>query len=112
MPVLMSTLEMQELAARLAKMRLWRAKWTAYGMDKQSHYDMWRVAVGSTGEYHTRLTLPNKGLRITFVERKEQKGQANDRGLVRVKYRYVEARVEPLPAPEPPPQTPEYLRVT
>lgn len=111
MPVLMSTLEMQELAAKLAKMRLWRAKWTAYGMDKQSHYDMWRVAVG-TDEYHTRLTLPNKGLRITFVERREQQGQPNDRGLVRVKYRYVEARVEPVPAPTPAPQAPEYMRFT
>lgn len=88
-------------------MRLWRAKWTAYGMDKKSHYDYWRVVVGDN-EYHTRLTLPNKGIRVVFVERKED-GQPNDRGLVKVKFKYLEARVEPIPAPAAAPETPDYV---
>jgi hypothetical protein len=103
----MGTVEMQDLAKRLAKMRLWRAKWTAYGMDKQSHYDYWRVVVAND-EYHTRLTLPNKGIRVIFVERKED-GQPNDNGLVKVKFKYLEARVEPIP-PEPAAMTtPDYV---
>ena len=61
MPILLSTAEMSELAQKLAKMRYWRAKWYAWGMDKKAHYDMYRVAVG-TGEWHTRLTLPTKGI--------------------------------------------------
>ena len=101
---------MQDLAAKLAKKRLWRAKWTAYGMDKQSHYDMWRVSVSPT-EYHTRLSLPNKGLRITFVEKREERG-ITDKGFIKVRFRFTECRVEALP-PAPQPQLgEEYIRVT
>ncbi len=109
MPVLMSTAEMEELATKLAKMRYWRAKWKAWSMDRKARYDMYRVAV-KPGEWLTRLTLPSKGIRITFVERKEQKGKPDDRGRVQTRFRYVEARVEPLPAPERTP-TPTYEHV-
>ena len=37
MPILLSTAEMSELAQKLAKMRYWRAKWYAWGMDKKAH---------------------------------------------------------------------------
>ena len=96
MPVLMSSAEMSQLAQKLAKMRYWRAKWYSWGLDKKAHYDMWRVAL-RTEEWHTRLTLPNKGIRITFVEKKVQVGRPNSAGLVQTRYRYVEARVEPTP---------------
>ncbi|MHB8627676.1 MAG: hypothetical protein ACYDBJ_28545 [Aggregatilineales bacterium] len=109
MPVLTGRVEMNDLAQKLAKMRFWRAKWYAYGLDKKAHYDMWRVGIG-TDEYHTRLTLPTLGLRISLIERKEQVGQPNSRGLVRMRFRYVEARVEPMPTPVPE-TTEEYLRL-
>jgi hypothetical protein len=111
MPILLSTSDLQDLATRLSKMRLWRAKWTAYGLDKSSTYDMWRVAVG-TDEYHTRISLPTKGIQVTFIEKREQKGSPSDFGYVKVKYNYVEARVAMLPKPTPEPETPEYLRFT
>ena len=110
MPVLTGRVEMNDLAQKLAKMRFWRAKWYTYGLDKKAHYDMWRVSVG-TQEYHTRLTLPTLGLRITFIERKEQVGQPNSRGLVKMRFRYVEARVEPLPTPAPQPSE-DYLHLS
>jgi hypothetical protein len=110
MPVLMSSVEMQDLAKKLAKMRYWRAKWTTWGMDRAAHYDMHRVSV-SVNEYHTRITLPNKGIRVVFVERKEQQGEPNNRGLVRVKFRYVEARVEPIPEQRSVEETSEYVTV-
>lgn len=109
MPVLMSMVDMQDLAKKLAKMRLWRAKWTAYGMDKKSTYDMWRVAVGSE-EFHTRMTLPTKGIRIIFIERK-QEGTPNAKGLVKVKFSYTEARVEPVPV-HPHDTQPDYMAYT
>jgi len=99
MPVLTSNFEMSDLAQKLAKMRYWRAKWYTYGMDKKAHYDMYRVAV-NTDEYHTRLSLPTRGLRVTFIERVDS-GTPNARGLVKIRYRYVEARVEALPKPAP-----------
>lgn len=99
MPVLTSNVEMSDLAQKLARMRYWRAKWYAYGMDRKAHYDMYRVAV-NTHEYHTRLSLPTRGLRVTFIERADS-GTPNARGLVRVRFRYVEARVEALPKPAP-----------
>jgi len=99
MPVLTSNIEMSDLAKKLAKMRYWRAKWYTYGMDKKAHYDLYRVAV-NTSEYHTRLSLPTLGLRVTFVERVDT-GTPNNRGLVKTRYRYVEARVEALPKPAP-----------
>jgi hypothetical protein len=90
-------------------MRFWRAKWYTYGLDKKAHYDMWRVSV-NTNEYHTLLTLPTLGLRVTFIERKEQVGQPNSRGLVKMRFRYVEARVEPVP-PLAPQVTEEYFHL-
>ncbi len=108
MPVLTGKVEMQDMAQKLAKMRFWRAKWYTYGLDKHAHYDMWRVIVG-TDEYHTRMSLPTRGLRITFIERKEQVGQPNARGLIRTRFRYVEARVDPLPAPLPETLEEEYM---
>ncbi len=110
MPVLMSSVEMQDLAKKLAKMSYWRAKWTTWGMDRKAHYDMHRAAVAAN-EYHTRITLPTKGIRVIFVERKEQKGGPNNRGLVRIRFRYVEARVEPIPEPPKVEETLEYVNV-
>jgi len=110
MPVLTGSVEMQDLAKQLAKMRIWRAKWYAYSLDKHSHYDMFRVSVGGGGEYHTRLSLPTRKLRITFVEHKEQVGNPNTHGLVKMRFRFIEARVDPLPAPAPEPSGTEYFR--
>ncbi len=110
MPVLMSTAEMQQLAQKLAKMRYWRAKWYAWSLDRKAQYDMYRVAV-KPQEWHTRLTLPSKGIRIIFVERKEQKGQADSRGRVQMRYRYIEALVEPIPAAVPETTGPVYTHL-
>ena len=109
MPVLTSKFEMSDLAQKLAKMRYWRAKWYTYGMDKKAHYDMFRVAISSS-EYHTRLSLPTQGLRVTFIERVDT-GSPNARGLVKIRYRYVEARVEALPKPAPETLEEHYIHV-
>jgi hypothetical protein len=90
---------MSDLAAKLAKMRLWRAKWYSWGLDRHAHYDMYRISVGGSGEYHTRISLPSKNIRVLLVERKEQVGAPNSRGLIKTRFRYVEARVEPIPTP-------------
>ncbi len=110
MPVLMSSVEMSDMAAKLAKMRLWRAKWYSWSLDRHAHYDMFRVSVGGSGEYHTRISLPSKNIRVLLVERKEQVGQPNSTGLIKTRFRYVEARVEPMP-PVPVLPKEEYLHV-
>jgi hypothetical protein len=96
MPVLLSTAEMNDLAQKLAKMRFRRAKGYIRGMDKHSHLDMYRVAVG-TDEWHTRWSLPTKGLWITLIEKKEEYGPPNGMGRRKIRFQYVQARVEPMP---------------
>src|SRR5215813_817389 len=94
MPVLISISEMNELAQKIAKMRFARAKGYVRGLDKLSRLDIFRVAVG-TGEWHTRYALPSRGLWITLVERKEEFGLPNTFGYRRMRFKFVEARVEP-----------------
>jgi hypothetical protein len=88
--------EMNKLAQKLVKMRFNRAKGYVRGMDKGSDIELFRVAVG-TGEWLTRYALPNKGLLVTLVEKKEPHGLPNDRGYQPTRFKYVEARVEELP---------------
>lgn len=95
MPILISTVEMNDLAKRLAKMRFNRAKGYIRHMDKAVRLDMFRVSVGQ--EWHTRFALPNKGLWITLVEQKEDRGVSNELGHHKTRFKYVEARVEPIP---------------
>jgi hypothetical protein len=93
MPVIMGQYETEELAKRLAKMRFNRAKWHVRNLDPKCRLDIFRVAVGN--EWHTRYTLPTLNLRITLVEKREEKG--NDKRGIKARFRYVEARIEPIP---------------
>lgn len=94
MPIIMGQYEIDELAKRLAKMRFNRAKWHIRNLDPKCRLDIFRVAVGN--EWHTRYTLPTRSLRITLVERREVRA-VTKRGLEKTRFRYVEARVEPIP---------------
>jgi hypothetical protein len=96
MPVLLSTVEINDLAQKLAKMRFNRAKGYIRGLDKQARLDMFRTSVGAD-EWHTRYALPNKGLWITLIERKEYHGSADSHGYRKSRFKYEEARVEPIP---------------
>ena len=96
MPILYSTVEMEELAKKLAKMRFNRAKGFIRGMDKHVRLEMFRLAI-TTGEWHTRFALPSKGLWITLIERKEERGLPDDQGHHKMRFLYLEARVEPMP---------------
>lgn len=106
MPVIMGQHEIEELARRLAKMRFNRAKWYIRNLDPKCRLDIFRVAVGD--EWHTRYTLPTLNLRITLVEKHEAVGNAK-RGI-KARFRYVEARVEPIPEHlQPKPREEEFL---
>ncbi len=96
MPILYSTAEMDELAKKLAKMRFNRAKGYIRGMDKHVRLELFRVIVGSD-EWITRFALPTKGLWITLVERKEEHGLPDAQGHHKMRFKYIEARVEPMP---------------
>jgi hypothetical protein len=96
MPGTMTVDEMNKLAQKLVKMRFNRAKGYVRGMDRGSDIELYRVAVG-TGEWLTRYALPNKGLLVTLVEKKEPYGPPDDHGYERTRFKYVEARVEELP---------------
>ncbi len=96
MPIVMSVVEMNDLAKKLAKMSYNRAKGYIRGLDKHANLDMFRVSVGS-GEWHTRFSLPTKGLWITLIEKHEEHGRPDDQGHHKMRFKYLEARVEPLP---------------
>lgn len=96
MPVIVGEVEMRDLAQKLIKMRFARAKGYIRSLDKKRRLDFFRISVGAQ-EIQTRFTLPTLGLRITLVERHELTGAPNYLGLRRTRFRYEEARVEPLP---------------
>ena|SRR5258706_4876465 len=97
MPVRVGTAEMEDLAQKLAKMRFTWAKWyIRWRVDKQARLDMYRLAVG-TDQWHTRFSCPNKGIRITLIERKETVGSPDSHGYRKTRFKFLEARVEPLP---------------
>jgi hypothetical protein len=96
MPILPGTAEMNELAQKLTKMKFNRAKGAIRRMDKKVHIELYRTSVG-TGQLITRFALPTRGMWITLVERQEEYGQPNRRGYRKMRFKYVEARVEPLP---------------
>lgn len=98
MPVLMSNVEMNDLAQKLAKMKYDKAVWKIRQMDKAVRMDMWRISVGDD-EIHTRFALLGKGLWITLVEKKEDHGLPNDLGHRKQRFKFLEARVEPIPEP-------------
>jgi hypothetical protein len=93
----MGEVEMNDLAKKLARMRFNRAKAHTRRLDKQARLDLFRVVIGSD-LYYTRYTLPNKDIRVWLIERRETLGQPDPRGNQRVRFRYIEARVEPVPA--------------
>ena len=96
MPILLSTAEMNDLAQKLARMRFNRAKGYARGLDKHSRLELFRTVV-DPDTLVTRFALPTKGLRITLIERKEVRGVPSKLGYTRMRFRFVEARVEALP---------------
>lgn len=96
MPVVLGEYEINQLAAKLAKMRFNRAKWHVRNLDKKGRLDLFRVVVG-TDEWHTRFTLPTLNLQITLVEKRQVTG-VDKMGRERTKFQYVEARVKPIPA--------------
>ncbi len=95
MPVLTSSVEMNDLAQKLARMRFGRAKGTIRRLDRHARLDLFRVYVGN--EWQTRFTLPGKGLWVTLVEVKEEFGAPVRNDLRKTRFRFVEARVEPIP---------------
>jgi len=97
MPIVMSVVEMNDLAQKLARMKYNRAKGYIRGLDKHANLDMFRVSVGAD-EWHTRFSLPTKGLWITLIEQHEEYDQPDNWGHRRVRFKYIEARVEPMPA--------------
>ncbi len=97
MPVLLSTAEMSELAQKLAKMKINKARRYIRGLDKNAKLEIFRDSVGYE-QWLTRYSLPNKGLWITLVEKKEDYGAPDDRGYRKTRFKYLEAIVEPLPA--------------
>ena len=96
MPVLLSTAEMSELAQKLAKMKINRARGHIRHLDRNARIELFRDSVGN--HWLTRYALPNKGLWITLVEQKEDYGAPSDRGYRRTRFKDLEAIVEPLPA--------------
>lgn len=97
MPVLIGDVEMTDLAKKLAKMRFARAKGHIRSLDKKVHLDYFRNVIGKD-QWHTRYTLPTRGLWITLIERCEQRNADLDpRGYPRTRFKYIEARVEPIP---------------
>jgi hypothetical protein len=96
MPVVISAAEMNELAQKLAKMKFNQAMWKVRQMDKATRLDMYRMSVGYD-QAHTRFALPNKGLWITLIEQSEEFGLPNTWGHRKRRWKYVEARVEPIP---------------
>ncbi len=97
MPVLMGAVEMNDLAQKLAKMRFNRAKGYVRSLDKKCQLDIFRVVVG-TDQWVTRYTLPSRGLQISLIEHREETGTPDSKGIRRTRFRFVEARVEPMPA--------------
>src|SRR5258708_16540706 len=93
----MNAEQMTNLAHTTAKMRFARAKGNIRGLDRGTNLELLRVGVG-TDEWLTRYALPAKGLLITLVERKEEFGAASEMGYRKTRFKYVEARVEELPA--------------
>ncbi len=96
MPILPSKTEMDEIARKLAKMKINRARAKIRGMDQHTRIELLRVIVG-TDQWITRYALPTKGLWITLVEQKEEIGTPDNHGYLKTRFKYVEARVEPLP---------------
>jgi hypothetical protein len=96
MPILLSTAEMNELAQKLAKMKINRARGHIRRMDRNGRLELFRDSVGP--RWLTRYALPNKGLWITLVEQKEDYGAPDDHGYRKTRFRYLEAIVAPLPA--------------
>jgi hypothetical protein len=96
MPILTSSIEMQDLAQKLAKMKFNRAMWKVRQMDRHVRLDMYRISV-NFDEIHTRFALPGKGLWITLIEKQENVGHPNTWGHRKQRFKYVEARVEPMP---------------
>ncbi len=96
MPVIMGSVEMNDLAQKLAKMRFRRAIGHIRSLDLKRRMDMFRVVIGAN-EWHTRYTLPTKGLRITLVERRQEHGEPNFQGYRKTRFKYIEARVEAIP---------------
>jgi hypothetical protein len=97
MPILLSTAEMNEMAQKLAKMKINRARGHIRGMDRNGRLELFRDSVGHD-RWLTRYALPNKGLWITLVEQKEDYGAPDDHGYRKTRFKYLEAIVEPLPA--------------
>jgi hypothetical protein len=97
MPVLLSTAEMAELAQKLAKMKINRARNHIRRLDRNGKIELYRDSVGYN-RWLTRYALPNKGLWITLVEEKEDYGPPSDLGYRKTRFKYLEAIVEPLPA--------------
>ncbi len=96
MPVLPSTAEMNELTQKLTKMKFGRAKGAIRRMDRKVRIELFRVSVG-TGQLITRFALPTRGMWITLVEHKEEYGKPDRHGYQKMRFKYVEARVELLP---------------
>ncbi len=91
----------EQLAKRLSAMKLKQVRNEIRALDPDADLKFHRNAIW--GEYHTRWVLPNAGVSITLVEKMDTQDSnkrigGGPRGLKaqKIRFRYVEARVEPL----------------
>jgi hypothetical protein len=89
----MNEKERQELAERLAELSYKKARSEIRKLDPDANLKYWRNAIGA--EWHTAYELPNKGVKISLLEKPEHE-PIYQSSLVTAKPIYVEARVEPL----------------
>ncbi len=86
--------EMQELADKLIKMKINRARGYTRRLDNEVVVQMLRVGVG--GEILTRYRLPNRGVMVTLVERDHDEPMGDGSDRLKFKPEFVEARIEPI----------------
>lgn len=89
----MNEKERQELAQRLADLSYKKARAEVRKLDPDANLKYWRNAIG--GEWHTAYELPNKGIKVSLLEKAEYE-PIYQSYMVTAKPIYVEARVEPL----------------
>jgi heterodisulfide reductase subunit A-like polyferredoxin len=90
----MTEQEMQELADKLIKMKVNKARGYTRRLDADVVVQMMRVGVGH--EILTRYRLPNRGVVVTLVEEEHTKPAGGNGDKLKAVPAFVEARVEPL----------------
>ncbi len=95
----------EKLAQRLSALSLKDARKEIYRMDPDSELKFFRNSIWD--EYHTLFLMPNQGLSVTLVEKRDKDtlskadpaSATKNRKKQAIDYNYVEARVAPLARP-------------